>query len=153
MAMDGIRLEVDTTGWEGFMARYQAQARQARLAFLQRGGEELRTAGVREAVERFGRETAESHMQSVDPSRPKGIFAASIRVTPDGEDAVVVGPNVPHAWWASEGSRASQGIPATHRSSLFTGHRPMSHGAERVEPFLPALLERLMQEAARAAGA
>lgn len=142
------RIELDLSQLERFATLAPQEVRGATRTFYQRGLTLMRGNMIDEAIKRFGREQSESRMQTVDPSRPKGAWAASVQGVPDSRGGIAVGPSVkPYAAWVEQGSRAPFGVPRTHRDASFIGHRPVERGAKKSIPSLARVLESVIQGA------
>lgn len=120
--MTRVDVDIDDSELKAFLKAAPIHQEIAVQSFLQRGALLLEGRMKRDAAKRFGVEQAESRMQTRDPSRPKGIWAGSVRSRVSRGEASV-GPNVPYAWWVEQGREAPRGVPASHRASSFRGHR------------------------------
>lgn len=122
-------IDVDLSEFRRFVDIAPREIGAAAERFFERGTQTMRKEMVQQATARFGQETAESRMQTVDPSRPKGRWVSSLR-RDINRDRGRVGPTVPYAFWVEWGSEAPQGtIPESHTSAEFIGHRPITRGA------------------------
>lgn len=111
--------------------------------WLQKAGELVRARIADEGSKRFGTETEQSHMQTVDPMRPQGVYVGSLRVAISADEARV-GPTVPYDWWIERGSEAPEGVPDSHKRAEFRGHRPVERGAEKAIPEIGGLLNQMV---------
>lgn len=139
-------IHVQDAALKAFLRVAPLHQERAVQSFLQRGALFLEGAMKRDASKRFGVEQAESRMQTRDPGRPKGIWSGSIKSRVSRGEASV-GPDVPYAWWIEQGSEAPKGVPMTHTSSLFRGHRVVERSATEGRP---ALQERWFREVRKA---
>lgn len=140
---DGVSLTVDASQFEAFARLGPREMDRVARTWLQRGSLIVQRLQRLEAKKRFGRETAESGMQSVDPRRPKGVWSGSVQVKV-GVGEASIRPNVPYAWWVERGREAPRGVPRSHRNSRFVGHKPVERAKEAAERPLLELAERLV---------
>ena len=138
--------EVDTAAWESFArtASKEHVAQAARI-FYERGGLLLESLMKADTAKRVGVETSESRMQVADSSRPKGLFLNSIMPI-QGPDGVRVGPvGLAYAGWVILGHEAPD-APASHKKSLFRGHRIIDHARAEAPQYLVPLLSDVLRQ-------
>lgn len=140
-------IDVDTSEFERFARRAPVEAQKAAVKWYRRGGQIVRAKQVEEGKQRFGVETSQSRMQTVDPSRPKGRYTAGIEIDVTQSEGRV-GTDVPYRWWVEEGSEAPSGkIPPTHTESQFIGHKPVKRGTEAAQDPAIDLLNSILEDA------
>lgn len=150
MASEGFAVRVDASQVEAFLKAAPNRMKDVVLLYVKQGGHIVAALQKDDASKRLGVETAESHMQHPDASRPKGIYINSIQVRVAGAKSET-GPDVPYQWWVERGSEASSGVPKSHAASAFRGHRIVERSTrDAVDPLGFLLGDILGKETSRA---
>lgn len=135
------KIDIDMRKVGGFLLAARLQQEKAVQSFLQRGAQFLEGEQRRGAARRFGVETSQSRMQTVDSKRPKGIWSGSVSSTVrQGQTAT--GPRVPYAWWVERGAEAPRGVPLRLAGARFRGHRVVERSLTENQDRLQAMWEK-----------
>jgi hypothetical protein len=142
-------VDVDASEFQSFARQAPREAEKVAVTYYRKGSQVVRDLQVSEATDRFGVETEESRMRTVDPSRPTGRYAASVQTSIE-EDHADTGPRVPYKHWVEKGSQAPAArIPSTHVDAAFIGHRPVTRATRQARDPLERLLAKELEQGLR----
>jgi hypothetical protein len=146
---DGVEVDVDASEFRAFARQAPREAEKVATTYYRKGSQVVRDLQVGEATDRFGVETEESRMRTVDPSRPTGRYAASIQ-TSIKDDHADTGPRVPYKHWVEQGSNAPPRTIEDHQQNArFIGHRPVTRATRQSRDPLERLLTNELEQGIR----
>lgn len=147
-----IRLEIDASQAIALYRKSAVEADKAMREFLQKASKLVALDQKDDAKKRLGIEQAESRMKTRDPSRPKGLYKASIRADIDpSRKQSSIGPDVPYGEWVDRGVKGKR-IPESHRGGTFIGHRIVERSGRTSEEPVRKMFARIFTRALRGAG-
>jgi hypothetical protein len=149
MGRPSFRIEIDDRQARDFFLYTRRELEPIVERFLEAAGNQVAALQKSEAEQRLGVERNESHMQTVDPNRPKGLYMGSIRVQVFARKrAAEAGPNRVYAWWVERGHQAPGASPAQQKAA-FRGHRIVERATLQAADPILRTLRRIVDDGLR----